>query len=48
MIKGLKTEEEGWVPGEGIVGAINRRRLCALVSDHSASGLDVYIYNKII
>ena len=42
------------MPGEGTVGAINRRRLCALVSDHSASGLDVpelikyYLHLKII
>lgn len=47
VIKGVKSAEDGWVEGEGKVGCINRRRLCAVVSDHSSSGLDVlqiYIY----
>jgi hypothetical protein len=48
-VKGYKTSDDPvWVEGEGQVGALNNRRLCALVSEKDKSGLDVKILLLII
>lgn len=40
-MKGQKSAEDGFREGEGQVGAVNRRTLCAVHSDYHSSGLEI-------